>query len=106
MSARASLGLITVGAILTFAVRAKPSFLDLHVTGLILIAVGLIRPLVAGWSSLAPRVARREVVVEEVTEPGAEVDAPVPGRPGGHRAAASRPPAPPRHPQRSASIAP
>ena len=60
MSARASLALITVGAILTFAVRAQPSFLDLHVTGLILIAVGLIRPLVAGWSSLAARTARRE----------------------------------------------
>lgn len=103
MSARVSLGLVTVGAILTFAVRAEPSFLDLHVTGLILIAVGLIRPLVAGWSSLAPRIPRREVVVEEVEEPGA---APVAtSRAAGHRGATVRPPAPRSHASRTTTSA-
>jgi len=101
MSARASLGLVTVGAILTFAVRAQPSFLDLHVTGLILIAVGLIRPLVAGWSSLAPRIIQREVVVEEVTEPGAEIDAPMVDRAGAQRSTVVRPTPPGRHPARA-----
>lgn len=103
MSARASLGLITVGAILTFAVRAEPSFLDLHVTGLILIAVGLIRPLAAGWSSLAPRITRREVVVEEVEEPGAEPMAA--SRAVAHRTGAVRPPAPRSHASRTTTSA-
>ena len=32
--------LIIVGAILTFAVRSEPSFLDLHIVGVIFMAVG------------------------------------------------------------------
>ena len=100
MSARASLGLITIGAILTFAVRAQPSFLDLHVTGMILIAIGLIRPLVAGWSSLAPRLPRRVEVVDEVVEaeppPAERVDT------RGGAAGRSTPPA--RHAGRPASV--
>lgn len=104
MSARTSLLLLTAGAILLFAVRAEPGFLDLHVTGLILILVGLIRPLVAGWSSLAPRVSGRPervgLVADDVTIDAAPVEAEpraeVPGtgtepasvdRPGAHPAA-------------------
>ncbi len=107
MSARASLGLITIGAILALAVRAEPGFLDLHVTGLILIAVGLIRPLVAGWASLGPRVARRgprsepTTVVEEVVA----AEPPVAERLDGHRTATARPPQAARHGGRSTSRA-
>lgn len=55
MSARVSLVLVTIGAILAFAVRAEPSVIDLQTTGLILMAVGLIRPALWGWASLRPK---------------------------------------------------
>ena len=111
MSARASLGFLTVGAILAFAVRAQPDVIDLQVTGLILILVGLVRPLVAGWSSLAPRRTNGEDA--GVTMPGVEVETlvdvegaagtepPAAGRPGSRRSAAVRTAAPARHPVRS-----
>lgn len=41
MRTATSLTLLTIGAILTFAVRAHPSFLNLQVAGLVIMAVGL-----------------------------------------------------------------
>jgi|HubBroStandDraft_6_1064221.scaffolds.fasta_scaffold203993_3 hypothetical protein len=42
MSARTSITVLTVGAVLTFAVSGHPSFFDVRLTGLILMATGAI----------------------------------------------------------------
>ena len=58
--------LIIIGAILTFAVRSEPSWLDLQVVGLIFLVVGGI--LVYVGSSGATR-ARKVTTVKDLSDP-------------------------------------
>ena len=64
-----SLILIAVGAVLTWAVNADVSGLDINTVGVILLVVGIVGLLLTLllWSSWAP-IRRREAVVEG--EPG------------------------------------
>ena len=62
--------LIIIGAILTFAVRSEPSWLDLQVVGLIFLVVGGV--LVHVGRSGAKR-ARKVTTVEDLSDPNRPV---------------------------------
>jgi membrane protein implicated in regulation of membrane protease activity len=62
--------LIIIGAILTFAVRSEPSFLDLQVVGLIFLVVGGV--LVHVGRSGATR-ARKVTTVQDLSDPNKPV---------------------------------
>jgi len=66
-----SLILIAVGAILTWAVTASVSGVDIHAVGVILLAVGCLGFLISlifwgSWGGFHPTRSRREVVYDEV----------------------------------------
>jgi hypothetical protein len=58
MSARTSIIVLTVGAVLTFAVTGHPSFFDVRLTGMILMATGAIGLWPAG-ARVSVRASRR-----------------------------------------------
>ena len=64
MTTGASLFLIALGAILTFAVNARVSGLEISTIGLILMAVGAVG-LVLSFLLAPPRAFRRERVIAE-----------------------------------------
>jgi hypothetical protein len=74
MRPASSLALVAIGAILAFAVRTHPSFLNIQIAGLVLIAIGVAGMLLPGRGSEWLRrriVLRRGVrgqVVGEVNE--------------------------------------
>ncbi len=67
MGIGASLFLIALGAILTFALEVDLSGVDLDVVGVILMIVGAVGLLLSMlfWSSAAPFGSRRRTVVED-----------------------------------------
>lgn len=80
MTIGASLFLIAVGAILTFAVSAKTSGINLDTVGVILMVVGGLGMLLSllFWSSFAPFRRREQVVMTDDPRPPAPPPPPVP----------------------------
>lgn len=72
MALGVSLFLIAVGAILTFAVTATVSGLDIAVVGVILMLVGILGLLLSllFWASFAPFGTRRDTTTTTTHDPG------------------------------------
>lgn len=73
MSIGVSLALITVGAILTFALEREAEGIDLNAVGIILMIIGVVGLAISAlfWSSWAPynRSRRTSTVMQETEDP-------------------------------------
>ena len=79
MKTGAGLALIAVGAILAFAVRATPSWLNLHTVGWVLMLVGLVGLLLPKrtWGMLGRRIQTRRTYPATRVQPAQYTTRPV-----------------------------